>query len=563
MRVFAWAALLVSSLFLLYVADQISESNPRDSFAVYALVLFAIAGLVTAGYLFIRWLCCWRNLRRFLFCVAVLVTLVALFYAEENWRGKHAWQKFRNDAETRGEKFTLEALAPPAVPDDRNFALTPLLKPALDFTRGPAGVVWHDTNGLARLDKLSTRQQSGTNELVLGDLQENTFANLAACAAFYRGNTNYPQAQSTAGPAEVILTALGKFDSELKELQEAAAKRPDCRFPIQYTYEPSWQILLHHVPRMRGLTMLSGVRAIAELDSGRAAEAFADLKLGLRLSDSLRGEPLLIDHLVRIATLGIDLQTIREGLLRRAWTDSQLAELQNYLASVDLLAEYKLAMRGERALSTQGLDYLRRRGFKSDPLMYMSSEEDGTGTSASMPFNPMPGGWFYQNMLAIARLHQDYTLATVDEKAHRVFPEISAKGGSAIEEMGWGPYTIIAKMLFPAMGRAIQRSARMQTAVDAACLACALERYRIANGKLPETLDALTPAFIAKIPNDVVDGKPLRYQLKSDDGYVLYSLGWNQKDDGGEIVLKTRPGKAHNVEITKGDWVWEMPPSKS
>ena len=81
----------------------------------------------------VRWLCRWCNLRRVLFGVACVATLIALFFAEENWRGRHAWQKYRREWEAKGEKFELAALTPPPVPDEKNFALTPLLKPAPDL----------------------------------------------------------------------------------------------------------------------------------------------------------------------------------------------------------------------------------------------------------------------------------------------------------------------------------------------------------------------------------------------------------------------------------------------
>jgi len=34
-------------------------------------------------WLFIRWLCCWRNFKQFLFGLACFITLIALFYAEK------------------------------------------------------------------------------------------------------------------------------------------------------------------------------------------------------------------------------------------------------------------------------------------------------------------------------------------------------------------------------------------------------------------------------------------------------------------------------------------------
>jgi hypothetical protein len=299
------------------------------------------------------------------------------------------------------------------------------------------------------------------------------------------------------------------------------------------------------------------VRAIAELELGRTTEAFTNLKVGFRLSDSIRDEPLLIDHLVRIATLAINLQTVREGLVRHAWTDAQLAELETHLASMNLLAEYKLGMRGERAFSTAGLDWLRRQGFRTDVMNYIGDEEGGGASVPNFGFNPFPSGWFYQNMLAISRTHQDFTLAAVDEKARRVFPDVSEKLDSTLGKTRIRPYTIFARMLMPAMGRAVVKSARMQTYVDEAIVACALERQRLANGKLPDTLDALTPRFIEKIPADLIDGKPLRYRPKPDGGYVIYAVGWNRTDDGGEMAWTkgTKPG----VDATKGDWIWQMP----
>jgi hypothetical protein len=557
-----WFALLTGAIFLIITCISFLQGESgrnMDSLLSAFVAALVIAAIAFVGLWFLRWVCCWRNFRRFLFGVACLVTLVALAYATENLRGKYAWQKHRQQCEAKGEKFAIADLMPPKVPDEKNFALAPLLAPMLDFTQGSNGVVWRNTNGIARLEKLSATLSPGretNDQLVLGRLEKGTFADLGAWSEFYRGNTNYPQASAPTNYAEPILVALGKFDVELQQLQEAASMRPYSWFPIQYGYEPSWGILLPHLARMKGLAMLTQVRATAELEAGLSAKAFEDLKLGLRMSDSIREEPLLIDHLVRIATLAIDLQTLREGLVRHAWTEPQLAEMGKYLANLDLLTEYARAMQGERALSVSGLDYVRRRGFRDNPMNYLGDAEGG---SASVPnFNPMPSGWIYQNMKTISVIHQEFTLPAVDARAHRIFPEISEQGTRAVETMHTGPYTIFAKMLLPALQKALQKSARMQTYVDDARIACALERYRLAEGKLPESLDALAPRFINQIPTDVIDGKPLRWRRDGNGGYVLYSVGWNRTDDGGELAW-VKQKKGSEVDSAKGDWAWLMP----
>jgi hypothetical protein len=93
--------------------------------------------------------------------------------------------------------------------------------------------------------------------------------------------------------------------------------------------------------------------------------------------------------------------------------------------------------------------------------------------------------------------------------------------------------------------------------------AIALERYRLAHGEYPDALDTLVPQFIAKLPHDVINGQPLHYRHDppspgsgaASGQFVLYSVGWNETDDGGEVGL-TKNG---NVDINPGDWVWRYP----
>src|SRR5438874_463439 len=72
-------------------------------------------------------------LRGGLFALVCLITLIALVVAEENFRGKRAWEKYKREAEARGVKFDLLAFIPPPVPDEQNFAMTPLFKKLFDL----------------------------------------------------------------------------------------------------------------------------------------------------------------------------------------------------------------------------------------------------------------------------------------------------------------------------------------------------------------------------------------------------------------------------------------------
>ena len=525
-----------------------------DRFAIAFFVAVGIGMVAVLGYLFLRWFCVWRNLRRLLFVLACLATLLALLITEENWRGRRAWENHQQMMTNRGEKFRLQDLAPPPVPDDRNFALTPLLKPIFDFSYNPqGGAVWRDTNAYARIANLRADLGLGscTNQPSNGDLTKGTFTDLQSWQAFYRGNTNYPQPARPGAPGADILTALGKFDGEIKELQEAAISRPEARFPIQYDTDPLVMILLPHLAQMRGIMPLFNLRARAELDLGRTDDALTDLKVALRLGDALKDEPILISHLVRLAILNINLQTVREGLVRHAWTDAQLSEMDQYLASLNLLAEWKHTMHGERIFSTSSVDYMRRMGivnpetFRSGPWWVRKT------MSVAL------GGLYYQNMLTLSEMNEEYILPAVDENARRVFPEKCAAAEKEFDRIHAHPIrhpgSILATMFLPAIPKSSSRTARMQSGVDEARIAIALERYRLTNNHLPDSLDQLVPQFIDKIPHDVMDGQPLRYRKTGDDTFILYSIGWNLKDDDGVIGRKPE-GKG--IDPLSGDWVW-------
>ena len=74
---------------------------------------------------FIQRLFSWQRLRRALFVAACLATLIALFYAVENWRGRHAWEKCRRELEAKGEVLDWDAYIPPPVSDEQNIFKAP------------------------------------------------------------------------------------------------------------------------------------------------------------------------------------------------------------------------------------------------------------------------------------------------------------------------------------------------------------------------------------------------------------------------------------------------------
>lgn len=580
---FFWLTLLGAAGFAFAMVITAFLNQPVGALQFFAL---GCAVCIPAGFLafMLAWIPPLRRLfawllRRKLLVLASIITLIALGYAVENWRGKRAWTQFRLAGEAQGERFDLAGMIPPPVPDDQNFFATPLWE-GMHFTRTNDHTVWRDTNWGSRVqfDVYGPKAEAAPKN---GGFASAVRVDLSAWQEYYRGSNNvfaapaggrndpvsvtnyFPIAQDAQAPAVDVLLALSKFDENRRLLQEAAA-RPQARFWINY--EDGFGALLPHLARMKSTATYLSLHAAASLKKGDNQPALEDLKLSFRLAEAAQSEPILISYLVRVAMLQIALQPVWEGLVDHQWTDAELAAIETELGRLDLLADYHFAMRGERAFSLWAVDYVQRRGAQG------FNELGGEVEAASAPANGdllektlgtasfalIPSGWFDQNKLSLARMQANHILPLVNREQRIVSPDSARQTQALIEDRSPRPtpYDLFPRMLLPALTQTAEKCARAQTSVDLARIACALERYRLAHGQFPETLDKLVPLFIAKHPHDVINRQPLKYRRTDDSSFILYSVGWNETDDGGTVALN-KDGKSVNWK--QGDWVWRYP----
>lgn len=84
-------------------------------------------------------------LRRAVWTVTGLATFLALFYAEEDWRGARNLHRAADSYARTGASLDQTQFVPPLVPDAENLALLPLfmqswaksIRPAIDQPTGP------------------------------------------------------------------------------------------------------------------------------------------------------------------------------------------------------------------------------------------------------------------------------------------------------------------------------------------------------------------------------------------------------------------------------------------
>ena len=263
-----------------------------------------------------------QRIRPVLIVTAWIVTIFALFYGEEDWRGRSAWNHYREAKEAQGESLDLAAYIPKQVPDDQNFAATPFLQsfmlpapsPVLtnDFYGRLVNHIKDPTNssGQRHFKDLAVWQKAW-NALQSGPLpREQKFA-------FWRTPARLPASRRV---ATAVLEGMKSDEAEFAELR-AASTREFSRFPLKYDLVNPWSTLLPHLAEIKQVCQRLNLQACAELVEGQSDQALADVKLSLSLADSIKTEPFLISMLVREASQHIAVQTVWEGRSQHRWND--------------------------------------------------------------------------------------------------------------------------------------------------------------------------------------------------------------------------------------------------
>jgi hypothetical protein len=511
----------------------------------------------------------WARGWRYFFWFLAVVLLMMLFYAEENWRGPWAWARAQRAMQARGERTEARDLIPPDVAVDENFAMTPLLVSAFQ-ARSLAGF-----RGLSVGLTLAGEYESGwQGTSSLPAAHGNTWAGPPPGLAIWSkvllkaaNQTIVPRHRleatnfAVAEAAEAVLSVLTSCEPAVAELREAS-RRPYSRFDLAYDQPDPASILLPHLAVLKQLSRLVRLRADAELAVGRGDAAFEDVELMLRLADATRSEPIHISQLVRTEQLLIALPSIAQGVGR--WSDSQLRRLQDQLERVDLFSDGARVLRAERSFFGNGLIECVRTSEDRPSLLSMYGGFGAGNQPARLGWAGLlmavaPEGWFDLERVNHSRLFQDYLLPMIDDTNRLVSPDASVRAEAHMAGLLnhsaaslFLRHRLFCALLVPGLSRSAQRIAFAQTGTDLAALGCALERYRRQQGQFPDTLAALVPGFVARLPHDAIDGQPLKYRRTEEGGYVLYSVGWNQADDGGKVVL----GKGGELDRLLGDWVW-------
>ena len=365
---------------------------------------------------------------------------------------------------------------------------------------------------------------------------------------------------SSACTAVDYLAWSGRFEPDFDQIRQAL-KRPYALPPGGYT-DPAGMPSENFVA-MRIVCQTLAQRAQCHLLLGQPGEALKEMTLLHDLCRILDGPPTkrpiaLATAMIDVALAGLYTGLVEDGLRLQAWQEPQLAALQAQLEAVNLCPVLMRAFADEPALSCGTLEKAALSQFS--PLPTLGSPPSRwfpkLGDLRYLVLKLGPRGWVYHNLISLAELFQrlndvldDSGQFVVPHKVDQAYHEIQAV-------LVRKPLrTALASLVIPNSARACQVMAFNQTRINQLALACALERFRLARSRYPDSLEALAPDFVHVLPRDIISGQPLHYSRIPDQGYQIYSVGWDEKDDGGVPAVNGGWGN----DIARLDWVWRYP----
>jgi len=487
---------------------------------------------------------------KLLLAFAVILLALSTFFFKSGLDSKTRLEQYRHQLLAAGEKLSIEDHIPPRADPERNGA--DLFDQACRFitpygyslvTSNPPTAMCIVAPGKARIAWLQ-------NEILF--LKGHFF------------NTN------TWVDLEADLTAQ---DPAFDLLQQAAA-RPEFDFGLDYhqLFTPVPQL-----PKLRQATALLAGKVIFDLHRGDTVSAVTNFQTLLAVANAGKDEPLLAAQSMRMHLMQ-NVDAIQWELLQATnITDEQLAALQRRWTNIDFIKPMEKAEVMSRSLVSLMMKEARAGnplGGPGGPGLRMGSLFDigglvqawrrGTGDTLWRQ------SWTYDDEVTVLQGYQVMVETMRQVETNGYFKDAFAEREHKIVALGlnrtnanWlrkqlnGHYAEVGGDFVYSIASLLDRTLAIEAWRQCAITAIALKRYQLRHGTLPKELTALVPEFLPGVPRDPVDGKPLRYRLNADGTFLLYSIGADGTDDGGDAT--SVPSTTSFERQTTRDWVWPQP----
>jgi hypothetical protein len=329
-----------------------------------------------------------------------------------------------------------------------------------------------------------------------------------------------PEVQLTDEQVQVLRQVLGPLQPALTEARKLAGFSTG-RYPIAYTPDGYGTLLPHAdaIIQARYLLRNNVLLCVQEQDFAGALRSCRCLAVAGR---SLGDEPLPISQLVRANCVEDALRALQGTLAQGQATDADLASLQELFEDEMTHPGYFIALRGERALTHRLLESIEAG---QQPLKLYLGGSVSTWDRVSA----------LQERDAVRWAHARYLDDATDQVrlARRPFEALPEPLPFPSVRQGGYPASL-DELLDNALHFSEPRLHYLHAKLRCGVVMIAAERYCLAKGRWPEAVEELAPQFLAQPTPDAYLGKPVRLRRFA-DGLVIYSVGPDGVDDGGDI----------------------------
>lgn len=310
-------------------------------------------------------------------------------------------------------------------------------------------------------------------------------------------------------------------------------------------FSKGYAMELPHLAKLRDLARLLSADAMILAGEGDYAEAAKDVVMGMRLSQLIADEPIIISQLVRMAMDGVMYGAVQSYLQGGGLSPELAQELIRYAGAAADREAFANSFTGEGLF---GLDLFE--GIRSGDLERAGVVSDGNSNVGMDPFllrlygSPIARPWLNMDEEEYADI-----MSRMGEAARLPFYEAKPLLDEIESDIQSLPRTrVFSRTLLPALTRAAQAQARHEAQLDLMRLGLALEQYYAQNGQYPPTLDAVASAVGGALPLDPFTGQPFVYQ-PSGNSFTLYSAM------GSVVEVTNRPQPGAGID-ENGNIVW-------
>ena len=350
----------------------------------------------------------------------------------------------------------------------------------------------------------------GVEAMLLTNPGERNMLRNAVETVFY----DRPMSEATKDEINKIVSRNQRVSPLIRE----AAQKPCFKHNRKWNKPPERMEMPNAVQLITALR-LYGLDSVLKAQNGTVEEAVEQCLSGITLSRRFLDEPFLISSLIAFALMRQQLVFLKKVITIKDMETDALTKIMKELDVAPWRDGFVRSFATERVLSFDvGIRIIEGSEFSRFIDGNWIDRVEYWILRPAIKTEIIRHLYFWEKMVKAAQLSYYQT------------DEIRKEATEKFRKLPW--HAKLTGSLLPNLTTAMFKEANLEANLLAARIGIACKIYKNQRGQFPEKISDLVPDFLVREPLDPFTGKPFVY-LKQDSGFIVYSIGSNERDDGG------------------------------